>query len=428
MLLPKPSSAFRVDTPEVKTVFIRYKRTIIAAGVGLAALLGIVLWVGGGAPVVDMTDLKAGSVTRGDLSLGVSGYGKLAPSSLLVISSKNGGRVATIEKRVGSTIGRGEVLLTIENPELQQKSREVEKALAEKRVDFLTVESDASFRRNELKSDLQNRRDDLRIANLELAGSKVLAENRIITLIDLEKAVIKVSTLQRQIEDLANESRQLDRLYIAIGEANAEVKRTLVDDLQRLRREVDELTVRAPSDAIIFEMQPDLNVGSQISPGTTIFRLSLTDNLDAEVAVPSVRANEVILGQSAIVRVGNEVLPAKVHRIDPQVQRDEVTVVLSLDEARPRGVFVGQPVSAEITVTQYSDVAYLARPADAVEGQSGSLFVVDSVGGSLYRRKVHYGAGDGRHIIIERGLKDGEKVILSDMQQYVRHPILGIRN
>lgn len=423
--IPKPNREFRIDAREPRIgPSNRRRATLSVAGIAVVFLLAIAVWISVSPPSVNAADLKTVRVLHGDLFLGIAGYGKLIPSGLVVIGSKNGGQVASIEKQIGSMVTASEPILVIENADLRQKLREAEKVLVEKQVDLMTLESGALSRRNQVRSELQNLGDDLRVANLEVKGLRTLAESKIITPIEFEKAAIRASTLQRRIGDLSAELRQLDALYTATKIANATVVATLEDDVRRLRKEVDELAIKAPTNGTVFEMQAGLSVGTQIAPGATVARLSISDDLAAEIAIPAARAREVVVGQSANVRVGDKELSAKVLRIDPQVIRDEVLIVLSLNKSESEGLFAGQPVSGEIIVRRFHEVTYMARPFGATEAQDGILFEVDSGGGDLHRREVHYGLGDTRHIVVERGLEEGAEVVLDDMRQYSSSSVL----
>ncbi|HEV2989237.1 MAG TPA: RND transporter, partial [Candidatus Angelobacter sp.] len=64
------------------------------------------------------------------------------------------------------------------------------------------------------------------------------------------------------------------------------------------------------------------------------------------------------------------------------------------------------------------DVLYVGRPAFGQEQSTVSMFKYDPDGKTATRIKVELGRGSVQAVEVIRGLKEGDRVILSDMSRF----------
>ena len=105
-------------------------------------------------------------------------------------------------------------------------------------------------------------------------------------------------------------------------------------------------------------------------------------------------------------------------RIDPSVTNGTVTVDVKLEGEMPKGVRPDLSVDGTITLESLSNVLYVGRPAFGQEKIpwvcSGLIQIARGQPG--FRLNL-----DGARLIpveIVRGLKEGDRMILSDMSRY----------
>jgi HlyD family secretion protein len=88
----------------------------------------------------------------------------------------------------------------------------------------------------------------------------------------------------------------------------------------------------------------------------------------------------------------------------------------------PEGVSAGTEVDATIDIEKLDNVLYVGRPVHATEGAGGSspfsLFKIVKDGTEGVRVNVKLGRASVNTIEILDGLKEGDKIILSDMSTY----------
>jgi beta-lactamase regulating signal transducer with metallopeptidase domain len=140
-------------------------------------------------------------------------------------------------------------------------------------------------------------------------------------------------------------------------------------------------------------------------------------NLIARVTVPAAMAADVKLGQSAVVTTKLGPLSnGRVSSVGP-VSNDTRTVDIVLDAvpglARESGA--GLQITATIDVGKLDNVLFVGRPVVGRANSEVSLFKISNDGGEAVRSQVKLGRTSVTTIEVLDGLKEGDKVILSDM-------------
>ncbi|HKE34944.1 MAG TPA: M56 family metallopeptidase [Candidatus Acidoferrum sp.] len=137
-------------------------------------------------------------------------------------------------------------------------------------------------------------------------------------------------------------------------------------------------------------------------------------NLVARVTVPAPQAAEVKIGQNAAVASKNgPVGKGRVRRIGPQ-SNDGRSVDIAL-EAAPQGTTPDLEVAANIDIGMIDNILYVGRPAKSGPNSEIRLFKVNNDGSEAMRTTVQLGRASANTIEVLDGLKEGDKVILSDM-------------
>jgi multidrug efflux pump subunit AcrA (membrane-fusion protein) len=107
-----------------------------------------------------------------------------------------------------------------------------------------------------------------------------------------------------------------------------------------------------------------------------------------------------------------------VTRKDPAVVNGTITVDVKLDGPLPPGAVPQLSVDGTIDLERLKDVLYVGRPAFGNPDSTISLFKYDPDGKTATRTQVKVGKASVTQIQILEGLKEGDRVILSDMSRY----------
>jgi beta-lactamase regulating signal transducer with metallopeptidase domain len=144
--------------------------------------------------------------------------------------------------------------------------------------------------------------------------------------------------------------------------------------------------------------------------------------LIAKVMLPESMTKEVHANQTAAVSTEKGPLAAgHVINVSHEVVNGEVAVDISLDET-PRNFLVGgttpERIDATIDIEKIDNVLHVGRPVHGTQNSTIALFKIVKDGTEAVRVDVKLGRASVNTIEILDGLKEGDKIILSDMSTY----------
>ncbi|HEV8269644.1 MAG TPA: efflux transporter periplasmic adaptor subunit, partial [Thermoanaerobaculia bacterium] len=125
-------------------------------------------------------------------------------------------------------------------------------------------------------------------------------------------------------------------------------------------------------------------------------------------------AADVTPGMSArIVYEGSE-YAGKVTAVSPEIKDGQVTGTVVFASGKPAGLRQSQRVSVRMVFEEKKDVLKLPRGPFLEGGAGRQAWVVDESGVAT-RQTIEIGAISVAEVEIAKGLKEGDRVILSDM-------------
>jgi HlyD family secretion protein len=89
-----------------------------------------------------------------------------------------------------------------------------------------------------------------------------------------------------------------------------------------------------------------------------------------------------------------------------------------LEGQLPAGAVPDLSVDGTVTLETLNDVLFVGRPAFGQEKSKVGMFKFDPDGKTATRVQVELGRSSVQTVEIIRGLKEGDRVILSDMSRY----------
>lgn len=140
-------------------------------------------------------------------------------------------------------------------------------------------------------------------------------------------------------------------------------------------------------------------------------------NLVAQITLPAVMTADIKLGQNAVVASRNSVLGnGHVISVASSGPADTRIIDIALD-TKPEGAAANLDVNATIDIEKIDDILQVGRPVNGVPNKEASLFKLDNNGTDATRVNVKLGRASVDSIEILSGLKEGDRIILSDMSQ-----------
>jgi HlyD family secretion protein len=245
---------------------------------------------------------------------------------------------------------------------------------------------------------MYDRNPDL-VAQAELERTRELAQELETRLrLAEEELEVSESTYQEQIDA---QQEQIQRLSAIV-----------VFNTDRLRS----LEVTAGVSGVLAELP--VQEGEWVQAGGTLARVVQPGRLKAEVRIPQTQAQDIAVGQTALIDTRNDTIIGRVSRIDPAVQNAAVLIDVSLPEELPPSARTDLTIDGTVEIERLEDVIFVGRPAYGNPNSRIGIFKLVEDGNYAERLSVQLGASSVNEIEIVEGLQPGDVVILSPMDQW----------
>jgi len=388
----------------------------VSAVAALALITAFVSRLKPAAPSVEANILYPDTVKRGSMLRQVRGLGTLIPEEIRLIPALSEGRVERILVRPGATVTAGTVLLELSNPQLEQNALEAESQLQGALAEYTSLRVRLESQTLDQKAAAATVRANFSEAKLQAEVNEELAKQGLIA--DLNRKVSKVraeelATRNDIEEKRLNISREAVKAQLAVQQSRVEELRALAG---LRRKQVNELSVRAGINGVLQLMQ--VQEGQQVTPGTNLARVANPDALKAELRIAETQAKDILIGQPVTVDTRNGIIQGSVSRIDPAVQNGTVTVDVALTGELPKGARPDLSVDGTIELERLESVLYMGRPVHGQENSQIGIFRIEPDGQEAVRVTVRLGRSSVNAVEILDGLKEGDRVILSDTSQW----------
>ena len=418
---------------------MKTRHIALMVGLSLAALGVASCSIGNGSKTSNQQLVK---VTRGDLTMSVSGSGNLEVIRSSKLTFTAPGQVASVYVSEGQKVAKGDRVAALSTDSLELAVSQALVALSQTQAALMNADVgvnsaqqvlDAALGRptyvevetaqtdvDEAKSYLQYVTSNMANAPTEqqqtwatalfYAHAKLAAAeaklNALITNYDTEEIALK----RLQVE-AAKKSRQLAEQSMKYAQ----------DVLDLTNKQLDEATIDAPFDGVVARL--NIKERDSVSPAVVAAEIVDPSEMQLDVQVDEIDVVDVQLGQQANIEV--DALPGKtivgsVASISllPAPQSGVVVYDARISFKVPTGGSLrpGMSASADIVIDQRENV--LLVPDRAIsKNSSGQTVVMMMVNGKAEEKAVTTGISDGIQTEILQGLVEGDTVIVERSSQ-----------
>jgi HlyD family secretion protein len=368
------------------------------------------------APTVERGTAYIDAVKRGPMVRQVRGLGTLVPEDIRWIPAATDGRVERIVVHPGTMVTPDTIILELINPTQSQAMLEAEQQLKAAEAQYTNLQVTVANDLLAQEAAASAVRADYRQAKLQAESDAELAKEGLVSTLTTKLSLVRSDNLgvRDQIEQKRFAAmRESAQSRMAVQQAEVNRLRALVE----LRRsQVSQLHVRAGITGML--QQVPVEVGQQVGPGTNLARVADQGHLKAQLKIAETQAKDIVIGQIAAIDTRNGIIPGRVARIDPAVQNGTVTVDVALEGELPKGARPDLSVDGTIELERLDNILFVGRPTYGQEQSVISLFKVGEDGVTCTLTKVAIGKTSVNTVEVKSGLKEGDRVILSDMSQY----------
>jgi len=390
----------------------------LLAVVLIVVLVAVGLWqLGHSSRAVDADDLWLGQVKQGSFIVRLSGSGQVKPGGEAILVARQGGVIDRIFKQPGEHVSQGDALIQLSNASLEQdlvKARiNWQQAQLEKKE---TTLNNLSERARALEA-IRLAEDKLELSEVETRAKQDLFKRNIISRLDYDKQRIAHQQAQRALQSARSRlNEQLEPLWQArLDLAEARLKKSQLE-LDELKRRIEQLTIRANVDGTVVRYESSIKPGAQLNTGQEVGLVTDLSQLLVELKLPAQRAESLQAGMPVHLSNAFGAFRGVIQRVFPSAENGRITVWVGLHKPYPKGLKLGMSVAGEVELESFSAVLHLPRPIGVREKDVATVYVRE--GDTLRSRLVAFGAGSAEELIVKKGLKAGEEVVLSDTSAF----------
>ncbi|MGH8313632.1 MAG: efflux RND transporter periplasmic adaptor subunit [Steroidobacterales bacterium] len=403
----------------------RRRMIVIGASAGFIVLL-LTAWLVyrwmDSATIVPRARVRIAEVTVGRFVRDVSAQGTIVAAVSPTLYAPSAGTVTLVAKP-GSQVAKGELLATIDSPQLRNDYQR-------ERATLDSLNTDLERERIEVKRKVLANKQAADLADVQIKAAQrefLRAQS------SWDLKVISERDYQRAKDDLAaaelNYHHAVDNATLDEEGLGFEIKTRLLErDRQKfvvdnLTRRVSELDVKAPVAGIVGNVA--VRQKAAVAENTPIITVVDLSAFEVEFQMPESYAGMVGTEMPAEINLGSVTVPGAVVAVSPEVNQGLVTGRVRFTQGNPPGLRQSQRVAVRVVMDQREQVVKLERGsfADSV-ATDGSAVAYVLRGDRAVRRKVMLGAVAIGEVEVLSGLKAGEQVVISGLDDVDRAPVV----
>jgi HlyD family secretion protein len=362
---------------------------------------------------VDGASVRIAVAAVGDLERDLVAQGRVVAALHPTLFSPAQG-IVELSVKAGAEVKKGDLLATIDSPPLTSK-------LAEERATLASLESElgrAQIGSRQARVRTKQAIDVLAVrfqaAERALERTRTLADQGALASFEVEKAADDLQLAKFELDN-ARETAGLEKETQSF---EVETRRQALARQQavvgELARQISELRIRAPFDGLVAGVSvQDRDAVAANQAILTVVNLSA---LEVALELPENQATGVAPGTPAEIGWGGKTYPGRVVAIAPEVRDSMVRGTVSFASAMPAGLRQNERVSVRVLLERRSQVLKLPRGPFLEAGGGRSVYVLQ--GEVATRRPVDIGVTGVAEVEVVKGLRPGDKVLVSDTSDF----------
>lgn len=409
------------DTSGQDKVIVRSKKPKFwALGIAVAGvvLLGLVLVpkyqsLFASDMTVSAEALRYALVERGDLQRDIVVQGKVVAANSPTLYANSAG-IVSLKIKAGDTVSKGQTLASVSSPQLNNR-------LAQETATLEKLKLEVGRQKIQIKSARLNNQQAIEIAQVNFDSARV---NKHRAEVSLKASLIAQREYEEKIAEYKRASLehkhaqqnyeiQQESMELELQGKQSELERQqfVVDDL---RRQIQELTLTAPSDGIIGSV--NVREKDNVAANAALITVIDLSALEIEAQIPESYADDLGVGLAAEVNLNGQLKSGEVVAISPEVQNGQVVGRIRFEQADIANLRQNQRVSARILIESRTDVLKLRRGAFIESGGGRLVYVVQQ--DRAIKRDIHLGVRGVGEVEVLSGLAEGERVIISSTENF----------
>ena len=403
----------------------RNKKIIRAGAIVLIIFTCFIIvekWLG---QSVNRADLIFSTVDRGTIEVSVNASGKVVPIFEEIINSPINSRIIETYKKSGDAVDAGTPILKLD---LQSAETDYQKGQDDEQMRISKLQQlkvDQNTKLTDLSMQIRVAQMKLNRMRVEMHSEKYLDSIGASTRDNVHQKEMNYNVarieLEQQKKQLINERLSSAAEY-RVQKLDLEM---FIKSLGEIKRTLDDAKIRSPRKAILTYINNQ--IGSQITQGEQVAVVSDLSHFKITGEIADSYGDKISVGGKAVVKIGGKTINGTISSVTPLSKNGVINFTVQLKDDHNSVLRSGLNTDIYVINSVKSDVMRIANSAYYTGPGIYSLFVANS-NGEIVKRKVKLGDAGFDYVEVLSGLKPGDKVVVSDMNDYKDKNKLKLKN
>jgi HlyD family secretion protein len=403
------------EIPQAEIKRRKYRKMVSAALIVVAIFTCFIIvekWLG---QSVRSADLIFSTVDEGTIEVSVNASGKVVPVFEEIINSPINTRIVETYKKSGDAVEAGTPILKLD---LQSAETDYSKGLDDEQMRISKLQQ----LRVDQNTKLTDMAMQIRVAQMKLNRMRVEMHSE--RYLDSIGASTRDNVHQKEMNynvariELEQQKKQLanERLSCA---AEYKVQKLDLDmfvkSLAEIKRTLEDAKIRSPRKAILTYINNQ--IGSQISQGQQVAVISDLNHFKISGEIADSYGSRVSVGGKATVKIGDRTLEGIISSVTPLSKNGVISFTVQLKNDHDGSLRSGLNTDIYVINSVKTHVMRIANSAYYTGPGEYKLFVADG-NDRIVKRTVKLGEAGFDYVEVISGLKPGDHVVVSDMNDY----------
>ncbi len=343
-------------------------------------------------------------VKRDAISNSMSIAGQFSPYQNVELHAKVAGYIQHIYVDIGDHVHQGQVLATLDVPEIVAEANEATAGVHHAEEEILRAQSDVARAEADHVALHANA---LRLTNTDKVRPGLIAQQ------ELDDASAKDRASEAQVE-AAKSALSAAKQELEVARGNQQ-HYTAMSDYSR---------IVAPYDGVVTWRYADtgalVQAGTSNSSGLPVVTVAEVSTLRLRIPVPESIAAKVRIGDPVDVQIQatGEHFTGKVARFTDALDPETRTMQVEIDVPNPQyRLQPGMYAQVELAAGRQANV--LTIPVSALQhGQNTTSVLVVDAQNRVQKKQVQTGIQDSNNVEVLSGLSEGDRVIIGNLTSY----------
>ena len=395
-------------------------RNLIGGGSILAVL--VALWVAipalnrwsSTSASIPYDRLRIAEVIRGDLVRDVSVQGRVVAAVSPTLYAPAAGSLSLLVE-AGASVEEDQVLAVVDSPELENQLKQAEASLEEQQMEL-------ERQRIESKQAALEKRKGADLADVALVAAKremrraEEAHNRgVIPVIDFEKAKDDLRNAELAYAHAVADADLFDErltFELRAKELSRNRQQLFVTELQR---QVEQLDIRSPVAGIVGDLLVEQRAA--VSRDTPVMAVVDLSRFEIDAQIPESYADDLAIGMQAEIILGDQKYSGQLVAVSPEIVANQVRSRIRFSGDMPANIRQNQRLTTRVLLEERPSVLTLQR-GQFLETGGGRIAYVLRDDDIAERRQISIGGRSLSSVEIISGLSEGDRVIISSIDQF----------